>query len=316
MRSVPGLVGCCWCTCFALVLAVSPAAAVDADPADDHVTTLTVKRGLTGKLLFSHSSPTLRALPDQSLDAAVLVRLERSTTMPPGIDQDHHSDRQQAVEQDHHYTLWFFGTIAGDYDLSQWVVQPDGSRLSPDDALPPMMVRVVSELPPGHGTSLYEIDDPVVRALGGYRAVLFSFALLWALVPVIWFVIRWFARRPLPTMPIVAAPTLSDRLRPLIQRARDGLLTVDDQSRLEMLLYVFWQRRLGLPDSMSEALPIMRRDADAGGLLRMLEAWIHADTPSRRSLDPTVIDAILAPYQTIEVNDISDTVTDDPGGLA
>ncbi len=318
MASSYGVFGHCWCTFLAVVLTISPTAtaAVDIDPASDHAITLTVKRGLTGKLTFSHPSPTLRAVPDQSLDAAVLVRLERSAAIASTPDPGLPSNRQPSVDHDHHYTLWFFGTIAGDYDLSQWVVQPDGSRLSTDDALPPMIVRVVSELPPGHGTSLYEIDDPVVRIPGGYRAALVSFTLLWAVVPVIWLVIRWWTRRPMPATPIVLTPTLSDRLRPLVQRARDGLLTVDDQSRLEMLLYVFWQRRLGLPDSMADALPILRRDADAGGLLRTLESWIHADAPSRRSLDPSMIDALLAPYQAIEEIDSSVTVADDSGGLA
>ncbi len=243
---------------------------------------LTVKRGLTAQLTFTHPSASLRALPDQSTDAAVLVRLER--TGPA---------QQNAA---HRYTLWFFGTVAGQYDLSQWVVQPDGSPLASEEALPAMPVRVVSDLPPGHGTSLYEIDDPLLRAQGGYRAALILFACVWAAVPIVWAFIRLRSRRPQPTTTTVAPPTLSDRLRPLVQRASEGQLTVEEQSRLEILLYVFWQRRLGLPDSLAEALPVLRRHHEAGGLLRALEAWIHADGPSQSSLSPTTLDALLAPY--------------------
>ena len=277
---------------------------------------LTVKRGLTGRLTFSHPSSTLRALPDQSSDAAVLVRLERATKMSPAPEQASRANRAEQVDHDHRYTLWFFGTVAGDYDLSRWVVQPDGSPLPADDALPAMMVGVVSDLPPGHGTSLYEIDDPVLRAPGGYRSSLISFALLWILVPLVWGVVRWRARRPEPLTPIVPAPTLSDRMRPLIQRASQGLLTVDEQSRLEMLMYVFWQRRLGLPESMGDALPVLRRHAEAGGLLRTLEAWIHADGPSRPDLNPTMLDALLAPYHAHAENEISSTGSPDAGGMA
>ena len=243
---------------------------------------LTVKRGLTAQLTFTHPNGSLRALPDQSMDAAVLVRLERT-----GPAQENAT---------HRYTLSFFGTVAGHYDLSQWVVQRDGSPLASDEALPAMQVRVVSDLPPGHGTSLYEIDDPLLRAQGGYRAALILFACLWAAVPIVWGFIRLRSRQPQPTTTTVAPPTLSDRLRPLVQRASQGQLTVEEQSRLEMLLYVFWQRRLGLSDSLAEALPVLRRHHEAGGLLRALEAWIHADGPSQPSLSPSTMDALLAPY--------------------
>ncbi len=268
--------------CIALLLIGIALPLSAATAADQDNTLLTVKRGLTAQLTFTHPNNSLRALPDQSTDAAVLVRLERT-----GPAQQNAAYR---------YTLWFFGTVAGQYDLSQWVVQKDGSPLPAADALPAMMVRVVSELPPGHGTSLYEIDDPLLRAQGGYRALLILFAVLWVLIPIAWAIIRLRARRPQAVPPTERSPTLSDRLRPLVERASQGQLTVDEQSRLEMLLYVFWQRRLGLPDSLAEALPMLRRHAEAGGLLRALEAWIHAGDSSQPQLSPATMDALLAPY--------------------
>ncbi|WP_144057853.1 hypothetical protein [Novipirellula maiorica] len=267
--------------CFALLL-VWIALPVSAATADQDTVLLTVKRGLTAQLTFTHPSGSLRALPDQSTDAAVLVRLERI-----GLAQDNAA---------HRYTLWFFGTVAGQYDLSQWVVQRDGSLLTNDQALPAMQVRVVSDLPPGHGTSLYEIDDPLLRAQGGYRAALIGFACLWAAVPIVWSFIRLRSRQAQPVPATAPPPTLSDRLRPLVQRASQGQLTVEEQSRLEILLYMFWQRRLGLPDSLAEALPVLRRHREAGGLLRALEAWIHADNPSSSALSPATMDALLEPY--------------------
>ncbi|TWT91953.1 hypothetical protein [Stieleria varia] len=261
---------------------------------DDDAILLTVKRGLTGQLTFSHASPTLQAIPNQSIDSEVLVRLERSTTDSP------------LRAGQNRYTLRFFGTVAGDYDLSKWVVQRDGSALLDADSLPPMTVRVVSELPPGHGTSLYEIDDPMVHASGGYRVGLVCFAVLWVMVPVVWSLVRRRASQPETVTPAALPPTLADRLRPLIERASQGLLSVDEQSRLELLLYVFWQRRLGLPASMAKALPILRNHAEAGGLLRTLESWIHSDAhesdggvsakTAGRTLSPATMDALLAPY--------------------
>ncbi|MCA9136968.1 MAG: hypothetical protein KDB00_09415 [Planctomycetales bacterium] len=314
--------------CWVFVPTPTSAQAFDAGAVDAGAThdgepiQLTVKRGLTGQLSFSHASSTLRAIPDQSIDAEVLVRLERLT------DGSGSSDNQS------HYTLRFFGAVAGDYDLSRWVVQRDGSPLADGKALPAMNVRVVSELPAGHGTSLYEIDDPVVHAPRGYRAALISFALIWVAVPIVWGVLRLRSRRPAPPQPIVPTTTLADRLRPLVDRASQGLLTVDEQSRLELLLYVFWQRRLGLPKSMAQALPIMRRHAEAGGLLRTLEAWIHADGSDANDSDatrqpnisPAAIDALLAPYHASLLennvddadpqNNVSSTQPREFGGVA
>ena len=135
----------------------------------------TVKRGLTTKFEFSHSSSELRAVEDQSIDAPVLVRLEREVAVPT-----------QDKDERYQYTLWFFGAVAGDYDLADYVLQGNGLPLADAEQLASMSVRVVSELPPGQGTNLYEIDDPMLRLRGGYRAILIALGLTWFSIPVIW----------------------------------------------------------------------------------------------------------------------------------
>ncbi|MEP3478576.1 MAG: hypothetical protein ABJZ55_04955 [Fuerstiella sp.] len=253
-------------------------------------TTLTIKRGLTAQLQFSHPEASLQAAPDQSMDAEVLVRLER-TGQAEGTFQ---------------YTLWFFGTVAGNYDLAKLIVTGDGLPLTDSHALPPMMAQIVSDLPPDRGTNLYEIKDPSLRAPGGYRAILIAFAVLWTAVPIVLGYLRWKATRPEPEPEVIPEPTLSDRLRPLVQQASEGRLSVEEQSRLELLIYVFWQRRLSLPDSMVDALPVMRRHDEAGGLLRSLEAWIHDEATSSQSLDSAKMEELLAPYQSSDVSESSD----------
>lgn len=303
----------CFCIWFGLLPTLVTGSACAAD--SDGPFSLTVKRGLTAQLQFSHSSSTLKAIPDQSIDAQLLVRLERTELGGTALGQ-----------QNSDYTLWFFGTVAGDYDLSQFIVESDGLPLAANESLPAMMAHIVSDLPPGHGTNLYELDDPRLQAPGGYRATLIAFAVLWAAVPAIWGFLYWRARQPVQPIAVVQLPTLADRLRPLVQRASEGQLSVEEQSRLEMLIYVYWQRRLNLSESLVDALPLMRRHEQAGGLLRAMEAWIHDDNSLHHSLDPSTMEALLAPYHASlnqadenQINQTEDVVSVQPrivGGTA
>ncbi|MEO1527222.1 MAG: hypothetical protein AAFX06_17415 [Planctomycetota bacterium] len=249
-----------------------------------------VKRGLTTKFQFAHSSGELRALEDQSIDAPVLVRLERDVAFPTQDDASYQ------------YTLWFFGAVAGDYDLADYVLQGNGLPLADSGELSGMTVRVVSELPPGQGTNLYEIEDPMLRLRGGYRAMMIALGLTWFSIPVIWAIQRARKRTEVIAEPVAAEPTLGDRMRPLVQRAYEGKLSVEEQSRLELVLYKFWQQRVGLPESIATAMPMLRQHSEAGQLLRSFEAWVHAPEPSRPELDAATLDGLLQPYQIAETN--------------
>ncbi|MEM6473984.1 MAG: hypothetical protein AAF802_30815 [Planctomycetota bacterium] len=258
----------------------------------------TVKRGLTTKFEFAHSSGELRAIEDQSIDAPVLVRLERDVASPTQDDESYR------------YTLWFFGAVAGDYQLADYVLQGNGLPLADAEELSGMSVRVVSELPPGRGTNLYEIDDPPLRLRGGYRAVLVAFGLTWFSIPVIWGIQRARKRTEIIVEPVAASPTLADKMRPLVQRAYEGKLSVEEQSRLELVLYKFWQQRVGLPESVAIAIPVLRQHSEAGQLLRSFEAWVHAPENSRPELDAETLDDLLQPYR------IAESTVDDPLELA
>ena len=261
-----------------------------------------VKRGLTAKFQFKHSRGDLRSVDDQSIDAPVLVRLEKSLSETNG-DQP----------SSHDYTLWFFGAVAGDYELSDYVVGSDGLPLPEAEALSGLRVRVVSELPPSQGTSLYEIDDPALRLRGGYRAGLAALGLAWLSVPFIWAYFRWRNRPPVVIEEPIAVPTLADQIRPLVQRAYEGKLSVEEQSRMEFVLYRFWQQRVGLPESMMTALPVLRQHTEAGELLRTFEAWVHAPDNARPELDSETLDQLLLPYRDAEANEDALESVDDFG---
>lgn len=269
-------------------------AAAPANQTNSVTTHQVVKRGLTARFQFSHSSSKLQAAADQSIDAPVLVRLEKDRVDSPS------SENLRA--DGHRYTLWFFGAVAGDYALADYVVQEDGSALTDAEGLASMNVTVVSELPPGYGTNLYEIADPSLRIRGGYRAVLAFLAMLWCAVPIVWAYRRWRNQAPVLVESVDRPTTLADRMRPLVEQAYAGTLSVDEQSRLELMLYRFWQQRVGLPESIATALPVLRHHAEAGMLLRNLEAWIHAPEDSRPNLDSETLDRLLLPYRDAEAD--------------
>jgi len=238
-----------------------------------------IKRGLIGELRFRHTGPELRADPDQDLSSPILLRIESSAT-----------DRGSEV------VVRFMGTVAGTYNLSEWMVGPDGL---PIEGLDPHTIKVVSDLPPGQGSNLYEIADPAISIRGGYRKLLWILILLWCLVPVLLLLRRWL-RHAAVAEPVPAAPppTLADQLRPLALRAREQALTVEERSRLELLLYFFWRERLGrLSTPMNEVLPLLREHPEAAPLLSAVEDWLHRPGGGTDRADDAALDGLLEPYR-------------------
>ncbi|MBL9121516.1 MAG: hypothetical protein JNL80_16530 [Phycisphaerae bacterium] len=224
----------------------------------------------------------LRAKPDQPLSAPILVRVSQAKAPESAAPR---------------YRIEFIGSVAGDYDLRDYLEFSDGS---PATTLAPIPVRVVSHLPANHGSDLFTVPEPPFRLESHYRTIFIALALLWLSVPIV-VLVRRALRRPTPPVfaPQVAEPTLADLLRPLVERAmRDGL-SVREQGRLELLLLHFWRERLGMHDmSPSDTLAHLRRHAEAGELLRAVEGWLHARGAG--APQPTDdIGELLRPYQSM-----------------
>ena len=98
-----------------------------------------------------------------------------------------------------------------------------------------------------------------------------------------------------------AAPTVADRLRPLIEQAANGPLSTDDKGRLERMLLAYWRQRLNLlHEDPAEAIAVLRRHETAGQLLRALEDWLHR--PPGRESSAAAITALLEPYKHADAN--------------
>lgn len=188
------------------------------------------------------------------------------------------------------YDLRYVGLEPGRHDLRDHLVRVDGS--STND-LPSLPVEVASVLPPRHDGLLIPVEPSRWRRLGGYRVGLVMLGTLWvlALIPLL------LKTRPAEAPRLSAeapAPTLADRMRPLVEAAAAGRLDTAGKATLERLLLGHWREKLELGDtSMAESLARLREHPEGGELLRSLERWLH-QRPGRETPD---LEKLLAPYR-------------------
>lgn len=238
-------------------------------------------RGIAGMVEFRSKGPKLRAKPGQNLSAPLLARIAEAKTGEDGATS---------------YRVEYLGAAAGDFDLRDCLEHEDGS---PAADLPPMTVRIVSQLPPDHGTDVYGLPDPPFTLKAWYRQILIILGILWLLIPVIIFTRRAILRRPPPPPPPAPrAPTLADKLRPLLESARAGTMSTADRGRLELLLYQYFRDSLGQPASgPAEAIAQLRAHPQASPILLSVERWLHA--PGRSAEPGDEVARLLAPFEKV-----------------
>jgi hypothetical protein len=79
-------------------------------------------------------------------------------------------------------------------------------------------------------------------------------------------------------MPEAVIPPLSlaERMRPLVEAAAAGHLSVEGQAQLERCLIGYWREKLAPEERrVAESLARLKTHAEAGALLRALERWLH-----------------------------------------
>lgn len=186
------------------------------------------------------------------------------------------------------YDLECVGYEPGTYDLREHLRRP-GEAGPPD--LRPMAVRIVALLPPGQ-IEPHPLASQTTPRLGGYRWLLAALGVAW--VVGLLAILRGRRRREaLGAASAAVAPTLAERLRPLVERAQRGELTPAGQAEIERLLLADWRQRLRLDEEHpAAAIVALRAHPEAGALLRRLEAWLH-DPQAPREID---LPALLAPF--------------------
>jgi len=251
--------------------------------------------GLTSPSIAA-TNPT--ASRNIGIEGNVSVALPRADYRPRPLD-----DRTELILRiesiaaltngQHRYDFYYMGLEPGLYKLADYLIRPDGSR---PDELGDVRIQVRALLPDDHDGKLNAYVPRLFPFIGGYRVMLIVLAVVWV-GGLAAFIIASRKRRVVAA-PVIGPlqPSLAERLRPLVEAAAMGQLSVEGQATLERMLMGYWREKLSLPDvRMAEALMRLKAHAEAGELLRALERWLHR--PGGASKDEVA--SLLQPYRNI-----------------
>lgn len=192
------------------------------------------------------------------------------------------------------YDFYYMGLEPGAYKLADYLIRPDGTR---PDELAQIPLHVRSLLPEDHNGHLNPVKPNRFPFIGGYRVFLGAIGLAWA-GGIAAFVISYRKKKVVAgPVAVEAPPSLADLMRPLVEAAAAGRLSLDGQAQLERLLMGYWRERLDLPVDlrMAEAITRLKEHPQAGELLRALERWLHRPG----GISAAEIHGLLEPYRTV-----------------
>lgn len=184
----------------------------------------------------------------------------------------------------------YMGFEPGDYSLANYLTLPDGSRA---EELTPFKLMVRSELPGDHNGQLEKMEPAPFPFMGGYRVFLGSLAVIWV-AGIVWF-IRSSRKRNVVAVAVemLTEPSFAERIRPLVEAAAAGHISLDEQTLLERLLMGFWREKLEIAEPrMADAIGVLKKHPLAGEILRAMERWLH----QAGNASPSEINRLLEPY--------------------
>lgn len=249
-----------------------------------------------GVLMHAGTAPAEEAeARGVGMEGEVRVVLDRGDYVPRPLD-----DRtplivriesvRPATEGTFTYDLQCIGFEPGPHRLADYLMQPDGS---PAESLAGTTFEVRSILPPGHDGSLNALLPQAFPWFGGYRMLLGGLAALWLIGLAVLALAGRRRKSTLEAAPPAPQPTIAERLRPLVEAAANGTLSADGMAGLERLMTSYWREKLGLPEArMAEQVAALKRDPQAGELLRAMERWLHQPGGAT---DAEIL-AVLRPY--------------------
>jgi hypothetical protein len=194
------------------------------------------------------------------------------------------------------YKIQYMGMEPGEYSLAEFLMRPDGSR---PEEIKDFRLHVRAELPEDHNGQLEQMSAAPFPFIGGYRIFLGFLGLLWVAGIVMF--IRSYRKKKVVTVEavVVLEPGFAERIRPLVESAAAGTITLEDQTLLERLLMGFWREKLELTEPrVAEAVLLLKQHPVAGELLRAMERWLHRPGGSSAA----EINPLLEPYRNAPEN--------------
>ncbi len=200
---------------------------------------------------------------------------------------------EPAAEGKAHYHFHFIGMEPGSYVLADYLIRPDGTRPA---EIGETRLQVQAMLPSEHDGQLNAHFPRPFPFIGGYRVALVTLGVLWVGGLVAFAVAGRRKRAPVTAAVAEPEPTFAERLRPLVEAAAMGQLSLEGQANLERLLMGYWRDRLALPEMrMAEAVSRLKAHAEAGAILRAVERWLHQPGAGGAS----EIRTLLQPYRKL-----------------
>jgi hypothetical protein len=232
------------------------------------------------------------------IEGKVQITLDRGDYQPKPLD-----DRtplilrveavKAASDGKYTYDFHYIGFEPGSYKLAEYLIHPDGTPATEMGEIP---VNIRSILPPDHDGALNDYLRRPFPWFGGYRMMLVGLAALW-MTGLLVFI--WLGRRKKRVMieeTLPPTPSYAERMRPLVEAAAAGNLTLSGQAELERLMLGYWREKLALSGQrMADNLAALKRHPEAGLLLRALERWLHKSGGA----SPEEINSLLGPYRQL-----------------
>ena len=258
-------------------------------------------------LLFSlpsfaatNGNATNAASRNIGIEGSVAINLPRADYKPRPLD-----DRTELIlridkvttlaSNQHRYDFFYMGLEPGAYKLADFLIRPDGTR---PDELGDLRIQVRAMLPDDHDGKLNAYVPRRFPFVGGYRAALIALAVIWVGGIVAYIVLSRKKRVIAAPVALVPEPSFAERLRPLVEQAAAGELSVEGQANLERLLMGYWREKLNFSGlGVAESLSRLKAHSEAGELLRAVERWLHR--PGGASRDE--INSLLQPYRNLPV---------------
>lgn len=194
------------------------------------------------------------------------------------------------------YDLEYIGLEPGSYNLGNYL-EPADAAVS--DWKPPQIKVQINPILPAGQVEPSKLAIPRSRFSSFYLAAIVVGCVLWLAGL---FLILFYGRGKLYRPELKRKEvTVADRLKPLLEQATTGQLSVNEQAELERVLVAFWRKKLRLAHlSAKELRNKLRGHPDAGQMLAMIDRWLH-QPPSGDEFD---IDKLVEPYRSLSMEEV------------